>query len=181
MRMNAPVLFLCLFAIASVPIAFSANRLWRTQSQLDTAEATLAQVTRDASRIIELRDKQQTIAEQKKPDQDVIARVNAVLADAGIPSERFGGLRPEADTALSGATGSTSINYRTQSVRVSLNELSVSQIGEFIGHWCMTQPLWIPTRIELTHSRNEKNADKYNMNVLLSATYVAQATTSEHP
>lgn len=112
-----------------------------------------------------------------RPDQDVIARVNSVLAEAGIPSDRFGGLRPESDAALPSSTQGVSI-YRRQSVRVTLNDLSVQQIGQFLSRWISNQPLWVPTRIELTHSGDSKNPANYAVSMILSATYVSHEAPS---
>lgn len=166
-----------LLTVLSLPVLTSTARLKGAESQLATATLNLNQTIGDSQRILELRARQQTIAEQKRPDQDVIARVNAVLAEAGIPSDRFGGLRPESDAALPGPNQNAT-GYRRQSVRITLNELSVDQIGSFLSKWTQTQPLWIPSRIELTHSRNASNAGQYSLNLLLSATYVAKSESS---
>ena len=160
--------------IAAVPIMLSAARLANAQSQLDGAHARLRQTITVAQRIVELRSAQQTVGEQKRPDQDVIARVNAVLAEAGIPSNQFGGLRPESDAALPNANAG-GVAYKRQSVRITLNDLSVIQIGAFLSKWTESQPLWIPTRVELTHVRsgNDQTSNLYTLNLLLSAIYVA--------
>ncbi|MCI0353302.1 MAG: hypothetical protein L0Z53_28110 [Acidobacteriales bacterium] len=163
--------------VLSLPIMLSAARLNSASSRLTTASLNLEQTIQDAQRILELRAKQQTIAEHKRPDQDVIARVNTVLAESGITSDRFGGLRPESDAAVphSKANGAA---YGRQSVRITLNELSVSQVGAFLARWSQTQPLWIPSRIELTHSRSATDAGQYTLNLLLSATYVSEPEPS---
>lgn len=173
MMMRPVLVFLVLVGILGIGASLSAKRLANARSRLDSAQASLTQVMTDSNRILELRAKRQTIAEQKRPDQDIIARVSAVLAEVGIPSDRFGGLRPESDAALAtGGGGPTS--YRKQSVRVTLNDLSVVQIGQFLSRWGQSQPLWIPTRIELTHSRANSAEDRYTLGILLSAMYVAQ-------
>src|SRR5262245_3941957 len=154
--MPRPLLMLAVLAgILALPIAISANRLVGARSQLATAQASLVQASGDARRILELRAKQETIAEHTRPDQDVIARVNSVLAETGIPQVHFGGLRPESDSALptTGGPGGGPSPYRRQSVRVTFNEITVSQLGGFLGAWEAAQPLWAPSRIELKHSR----------------------------
>ena len=173
MSVRMPMLFGLIALIASVPIAISAKRFSRVESHLIAAMSNLDQIKTDAIRINELRSKQQMIAEQKRPDQDVIARVNAMLSEAELPLNSFGGLRPEADAELPNSFAG-SVTYRRQSVRISINELTIREIGDFVSRWCSTQPLWVLTRIELTHSRNGKNADRYDLSLLLSATYVAQ-------
>ena len=150
-----------------VPIAISASRLNHARLQHDATLTAQQRIIDEAQQIIRLRSKQQQIAEHKRPEQDVIARVNATLAEAGIPPERFGGLRPESDAALPDSP------YRRQSVRISLDELSVTQLGAFLGRWSRTQQLWTPTRLELSHARSKIDDDLYNVVILITATYLA--------
>ncbi|MEE8154273.1 MAG: hypothetical protein V3T53_04860 [Phycisphaerales bacterium] len=155
-----------------LPLVISANRLAEARSQLVAARSSLVRIADSAQRIVQLRGEQERIAEHKRPEQDVIARVSAALAQAGIAAKHFGGLRPESDAALAG-TGHTGIAYRRQSVRVSLNDLSITQLGAFLSRWSATQRLWTPTRIELTHARSRQGSDRYDATILITATYLA--------
>ena len=150
-----------------VPIVISASRLDEARVQHDSALAAQQRIIDEAQHIIRLQSKQQRIAEHKRPEQDVIARVNTTLAEAGIPTERFGGLRPESDAALPNSA------YRRQSVRISLNELSIAQLGAFLDQWSQSQQLWTPTRLELSHARTKIDDDRYNVVILITATYLA--------
>ena len=150
-----------------VPIVISASRLNDARMQHDAALAAQHRVIDEAQQIIRLRSKQQRIAEHKRPEQDVIARVNTTLAEAGIPPERFGGLRPESDSAL------PNTDYRRQSVRISLDELSIAELGAFLDQWSQAQQLWTPTRLELSHARSKMDDDRYNIVILITATYLA--------
>lgn len=178
MRVSWIGMLALLAGLLALPLLISTNRHADAQTRLASAQSSLSQTLDQARRIMDLRGRQQTIAEQKRPDQDVIARVNTVLAEAGIPSDRFGGLSPESDAALPSADPTAAHIHRRQSVRITLNDLTVSQIGEFLARWSVSQPLWVPARIELTHSRNEKTPEQYTLNVLLSATYLAQQESS---
>src|SRR5687767_11141166 len=100
MIVRPTVLMLVLAAVLGIGVSASAKRLADARSRLNGLEGNVAQTRSDINRILELRARRQTIAEQKRPDQDVIARVGAVLAEVGISSDRFGGLRPESDSAL---------------------------------------------------------------------------------
>ena len=156
-------------AALCVPIVVSASRLSDARTQHDTALTAQQRVINEAQQIIRLRSKQQRIAEHKRPEQDVIARVNTTLAEAGIPPERFGGLRPDSDAALPNTA------YRRQSVRITLDELSIIELGAFLDQWSQSQQLWTPTRIELTHARSRPGSDRYRYDaaILITATYLA--------
>ena len=154
-------------AALCVPIVISASRLSDATMQLDAALTAQQRVINEAQQIIRLRTKQQRIAEHKRPEQDVIARVNTTLAEAGIPPERFGELRPESDAALPNTA------YRRQSVRITLDELSIIELGAFLNQWSQSQQLWTPTRLELSHARSKIDEDRYNIVILITATYLA--------
>ena len=154
-------------AVLCVPIVVNASRLNDAQRQLNATLTLQERLINEAQQIIRLRSKQQRIADHKRPEQDVIARVNTMLAEAGIPPERFGGLRPEWDAALPNTA------YRRQSVRISLNELSIIELGAFLDQWSQSQPLWTPTRLELSHARSKLDDDRYNIVILITATYLA--------
>jgi len=159
-----------------VPTMASARQLHRASRELELARSRVQQTVTMARHVMELRSTQQTVAERKRPEQDVIARVNECLAACGIPSDRFGGLRPEADSAVGNQGPGTSANsrLRRQSVLVMLNDLTVAEIGELLTYWQSHQPLWTTARLELLHSRDQAMSDYYSLNLLVSATYVSE-------
>lgn len=167
MRMKPLIKFSLWLGLLSSFAAVSGNRLANARDQQISAQITLANHIKDAKSINDLRSKQQVVSERKRPEQDVIAKVNATLADVGIPSVHFDSLRPESDGVLPDS------KYRRQSVRINLNELTVAELGAFLNQWSITQKLWTPARIELLHSRNKSNADRYNITILITATYLA--------
>lgn len=167
MRIKSLIMFSLWLSLLCIFTAMSGNRLASAKSQMNSAQLTLVNLTKDAQSIIDLRSKQQVISESKRPEQDVIARVNSTLADVGIPSSHFDSLRPESDGAFPES------KYRRQSVRIILNEITVAELGAFLNQWSLTQKLWTPTRIELLHNRNKSNSDRYKITILITATYLA--------
>ncbi len=167
MRLKPIIIFSLWLGSLGIFVAFSGNRFASAQVQQDSAQTILANLTRDAQSIIDLRSKQQVVSERKRPKQDVIAKVNTTLTDVGIPSNHFDSLRPEADGALPDS------KYRRQSVSINLKDITVSELGAFLNHWSLTQKLWTPTRIELLHNRNKPYTDRYNITIMITATYLA--------
>lgn len=167
MRVKPLIILSFWLGLLSTLTVVSGKRLANASYQQISAQTTLVKLTKDAQSIIDLRSKQQVVAERKRPEQDVIAKVNAALADVGIPYKHFDSLRPESDGALPDS------KYRRQSIRINLNELTVAELGAFLKQWNQAQKLWTPTRIELLHSRNKANTDRYNITILITATYLA--------
>jgi hypothetical protein len=171
--LRGSILAILLSTALILPLTISARRLGHARAQVQAGLALLVHTTDTARRVLDLRERQQRVAERKRPQQDVIARVNSTLAAAELPPDRFGGLRPESDSALPGSAANGSPVYRRQTVRISLNGLSIRHLGGFLREWSDTQWLWTPTRIELTHVRDKGKPDLYDAEILITATYVA--------
>lgn len=165
------VLLVLVLAGAALPVAFSTRRLQASQSRLAEASARLERVGEDARHVVELRTREERVADRKRPKQDVIARVNAVLGATGIPASQFGGLRLESDSDIPGASGGA--RYRRQSMAVDLKGLTVAELTAFLTEWRASQLLWTPSRLDLTHLRDRKDGDRYDAGIVITATYVA--------
>ncbi|MHC4414368.1 MAG: hypothetical protein ACYS0G_03695 [Planctomycetota bacterium] len=174
MRLRAPILLALLAVLLILSVVLAARRQANAHTQLRSTQASLARVAEDARRVVELRQEQRYVADRKRPEQDVIARVNATLAEAGIPLDRFSGQRPASDSALPSTGPGGGPLYRRQTVQISLRELTVPDLGAFLGAWSASQDLWTPTQIELTHVRRETDPARYNAMIAISATYLAE-------
>ena len=172
MRLRPSFLLITLVALATLAVALGARRLAATQTQRQATRAALEAARADAARVVELRAAQQVVAENRRPDQDVIRRVNDALAAAGILQDRFAGLRPASDLALAGQDP-TGPQYRRQSVQVTLARLGVGELGAFLAAWSQAGEIWTPTQIDLKHVRDRDDPARYNLTMVISATYVA--------
>lgn len=172
MKRHPQIMVALLVAALMVPVVVSARRLANARDELQATQLSAAGAVRDTQRVLTLRQKQQRIADRKRPEQDVIARVNATLTEADIPLSRFAGLRPASDSALRGSA-QNGPPYRRQTVQITLRRLTIPELGAFLGAWSSTQDLWTPTQIELSHVRRRSGPVGYNATILISATYLA--------
>jgi hypothetical protein len=118
-----------------------------------------------------------SIADRKRPQEHVIALVNHVLAEAGLPGRTLQSVQPEADGALT--SGRDGPEYRRQSVRLSFQALSLTELGAFLIQWRRHAGIWTPSRIELTkHRSRADDDDRYDVTVVISAIYVADSPPS---
>lgn len=161
----------CSVLLLAVAASWSAHR--SAAARLDSQESLSGDVYEDLEAILRLRAAEERIAPGKRPEQDVIARVNATLADAGLPLSTFGGQAPESDAAIDNrsAAGDSS-RYRRQAVRLTLRELTVPQLGGFLTRWRATQPAWVPTRLELTHARSTPDSARFDVSLLITCVYL---------
>jgi hypothetical protein len=164
----------------AVVLGWCVNRLALASSRLAVAEMGFDSLRRDAQEIIELRSRQQVVNTAERPTQDVIAQVNAVLSEVGIPTNRVKSLTPESDGAINSAKGTaqTGSIYRKQSLRMTLENLTVQEIGNFLLQWRAAQKIWTAVEIELTHvhssTKDKTGENRYDASIVLSAVYVSQ-------
>jgi len=123
--------------------------------------------------VLSLRARRQRVDETKRPEQDIVAQINAALAEVGIRSDRLRELEPVADASVAGS-GENGLRYKRQSVSATLEELTPLELGRFLETWREKQAVWVPERIELYHVRNQPEpATLYSMRMVMSASYVS--------
>ena len=173
------IMGLAAFGLAVV-IGWCGNRLGLASSRLAAADTGLQAIRQDAQEIIDLRSRQQVVNVAERPAQDVIAQVNAVLSQVGIPTSRLKSLMPETDAAMSPSNENTHVGgiYRKQSLRMTLEHLTVQEIGNFLLQWREAQKIWTAVGVELTHVRSstkdKADENRYDASIVLSAVYVSQ-------
>lgn len=181
MKIARPFILLALvLAACCLAVAWSAQRWLSARAGRQAVTASLEALVRDAQEVLDLSAKQERIAARERPTQDVIAQVNSVLAEVGIPTGgtegHFKSLTPESDSLVTAAAANVKgPRYKKQSLRLTLDDLSMDQVGSFLLHWRQAQEVWMPSRIELTHVRGQNNnqSDRYQASILLSALYIA--------
>ena len=181
-------------ALSALMITLCASRLRTASAEVASARWAMEQTTRDAQSIVDLRNRSQTVETRQRPAQDIIAQVNAALAEVGIPSSHLRSLTPEAETsaAQAGESGlSSRLPLLKQSVRVTLAGLSPQQIGAFLVHWRSAQHIWIADRLEIVRDRSSRSEEeerslagnRYETTIVMTALYVpgpSSIETGEH-
>jgi hypothetical protein len=157
-------------------VASGAYRLRRAQTALEEADLELANAAAQAAELARLRQSRERVSPRERPKQDVIALMNGVMAEAGIPSERLKNLENESSESFSSsASGASSPGrYRRQSVSVNFEQLAPEHIGKLLLELRHRQGVWTPTRLELSHARTQPDSGNlYSLRLLISATYLS--------
>ena len=174
MSFRRPLLLVALVvAAAAYVVVLRAHALAQASEDLAREAVALERTTADLRELADLQGQREVVAAAKRPTQDVIAQVNAVLRDAGLPATRLKNLEPEADVPLAG-------RYRTQTIRLSLEKLALRDVGAFLAAWRAAGTVWAPRAIELAHVVAADGADQgFDARIVLAATYLAD-TAEEH-
>lgn len=169
-----PSLAVALFTCAALCVgAVQIHRVSTARQRHVASLAALHQLMGEASRVIELRAKRERVAWRERPTADVLALLNAALVDAGIPMDRLQGVGEGVDTPVARGSGTEPLRRR-QSMAITLERLTVDQIGRFLARWEEVQDQWSTDRLELTHRRDPHEADLYDLRLHISAVYLAR-------
>jgi len=134
----------------------------------------LEQTAADLREWEDLKAQREVVAAAKRPTQDVIAQVNAILRDAGVPTERLKSLEPESDVPLAG-------RYRTQTLRLALERLALRDVGSFLAAWRHAGTVWTPRSIELTQvAAPDGSCLGVDARVVIAATYLSDTPQELH-
>lgn len=168
---------LSLLALACISVlSLSVRKFVVTRMALDSALATLTSTAEDVKHVVELRGISPRVQLRERPAQDVIAQVNDVLAEAGLPAHHFKSLATESDTGTAQGERASMTLHRKQLLRLNLEQLTIQELGTFLSRWRLKQQIWTISRLELTHIRASSGTpDRFNAVLLLAAIYLGDA------
>jgi hypothetical protein len=149
---SQPLMIVATVLVVATAIGLGGLRAARASNSLDVAQDGWNKLVAEADEVASLRARNPTASWAEHDASAVLARVNAVLADAGVRAEQFGRLAPDA----AGNARSKAGPVKRQAMRLALNDLSCVELGAFLSLWREREPLWVPTRIELARAREEE-------------------------
>lgn len=146
---------------------------WRTAvAGYHDAASFSSSVTEKAARVRTLRAQPAVSGFGVRPADDVIPLANRVLDAAAIPAARLRSLQPEADRAIADDRD----GRRAATVRLSLEPLTIPELGSFLASWRSSQQVWSVSRIDLNAMSqgqpNAKASGNYRATITVSATYL---------
>lgn len=170
-------------AVLALLLVLQGRALAGASERRARAESLLASTLELVREKALLEARREEVSAGRRPDQDVIARVNATLSSVGLDPGVFRGQQPEADAKLPKGSGGSDLEFRRQSVRLSLASLSPSQIGRFLAEWRARHAMWTPVRIDLSRRQGERNdaPGRYDATIVVAAVYLESPTESSPP
>ncbi len=156
-------------ACGAFVVVLRVNALAASREDADRELQVLEQTASELREWSELKTQREVVSAAKRPTQDVIAQVNAVLRDAGVSTARLKGLEPESDVALAG-------RYRTQTIRLALDKVTLREVGSFLSAWRAAKTVWTPSSIELTQVADKDGASAgLDARLVIASTYLSDA------
>lgn len=104
----------------------------------------LAVVRADSGEIASIRAAAPPESRWPRPAPGLATRVADVVSKSGLPPSAFQSLSPETESTV-GISG-----LRKQAARVTLDGLTLPDLGRFLQEWRTAEPLWTVTSIDIT-------------------------------
>jgi len=171
-RLHVFIARLAALLVIAAAITLAVRLRW-ARTELSLARADAEHVASQLTDIVSLARREQTAITQAPPEGAVTTALLATLARCNIPAEAMlqQSTSAEEPVVFDATNAQPGVNYARRSVGVTLSPLSLIQLGQFIHDWKINQPVWVPTRIDLNHVGDERQAS-YTVTIRLTATYV---------
>jgi hypothetical protein len=166
------------FVLATAAVGWCGWRLGAGAGDLQRAEREAEAARREVARVLALRHQVRGLAAARRPDGDLIARVQRALVAAALPAGALSGVQPRADRQSQGS------GLRVQSVQVTLRALSPAELGSWLAAWRQGEQPWRLDEVQLAHAQPAGGAtgvpgavasgddNRYDVTLALAAPYV---------
>ncbi len=152
--MNHPRPIAAIALLASiVAIGWTGTRYAAARRERSRAEVLHDRIASDAAEIARLRTSRSAIAAAARPQPNLSGQVNDVLVEAALSPAVLTSLTPEPDAPVNPGSAPTSgraATYRRQTARLTLDPLTMPDLGRFLSSWSKGQPDWTVASITIT-------------------------------
>lgn len=160
--------------VAGVVVVWGGIRLGAAQTSIASADANRNAVERDLEKVQRLREQVRGVSLGRRPDGDLITRVQRALSDAGLPITACSGVQPRADQTRPGA------GVRVQTVVTTLRNLLPAEFGAWLAAWRAGDQTWKLADVQLSRAGATApsatvaggDGNRYDVTLVLAAPYV---------
>lgn len=185
-RDRRAVLLVVLVA-AACGVALTLRGLAAAQRSADGAAAAHTTAIAQVRRIRTLRAADEVAADRPRPSPDLVARLRAVMQDAGIDPGRLVDVRTAEPRPVRGT------EYQLQSATLTLRAVEPAALAQFLVGWRTAEPLWAVSSIRADrhtgggggaggagrarsrgHPRNEPGRDEFDITLTIENVHLAR-------
>lgn len=167
---GAALLALLVVAVVVAAALVAVLRLRAADERHALALRRRADVQASLARLAEL---QATVSAspERRPDADLVTRVQQTLLAAGLPIAAFSGVQPQGDQAAGAGV-------RVQAVLLRLVQLRPAELGAWASAWQQAGGSWRIAELQLSHTPaaapGAADDNRYDAAILLAAPYAAE-------
>ena len=158
MTPRTTVLLAVALASSVTTVAWLASRAFHAASELESQRQRITAVVAKVAELDELRQRVQVVTIAQAQDEDLTRRVTKTLASAGLPAAALSSVTPDADQPA-GRTSQGNAAFIRRSARLTLDGLTLPQLGRFLEAWRSSTEGrgWTVAAIDITQGTSEQN------------------------
>jgi hypothetical protein len=126
-------------------VAWCAQVYARARGGAERTEARLVAAARAGAELMELRRAAPPELRRGAPEPGIAARLGEAVARAGVPRGAVRAVTPEAETRV----GGEGAGLRRAAARVTLEPVTVPQLGRVLQEWRTAEPSWRVAGLDL--------------------------------
>jgi len=119
-------------------------RLDQAGARVQAAQQQFTSVNQELQRLLDLRARIQAPVRGRRPQDDLVSRVQQALTAAGLPVTACSGVQPRADQSANG--------MRIQTVQLRLQGLRPAEFGAWLAAWKAADQPWRLSEMQMVHS-----------------------------
>lgn len=140
------MLWLAAVGVGLPAVVWSARSAWNARAAVESAGLDHTRVKAQLDELASL-SKSRPASTTPLPQQTsaIAERIPSILRAQGLAPSVLGSFAPQGETTIE--TGGTSLVRRR--ALLSLNSITLPQLGGFLNVWRTSEPRWVPTAIDL--------------------------------
>jgi hypothetical protein len=176
------------FALAClIVLAISARSALQAKARLDASRAHLASIESKVAEAERLRSLPVAAALEKRPEPGIVGQLTTSLAAAGLPSSLMTSFNPGSDAPYvlpSNSMGNSKVTspngtYRKQEARLTLEPVTLPELGRFLKSCKEQHPEWACAAIEVvpvpqSSTASSDTVPRLRASIGIQAVYLAQ-------
>lgn len=148
MSARTPILVV-LSLVAAATLVHYARAAARAQQRCEAATAALTKLHVDACELVRLRGEIAGVDRRPLDQTGLVGDINRALVQAGVAVSALTSLAPDAEIASAGGANGGPMRVGRQGARLTLEQVSLPQLGQFLNAWRKDQPRWTVSSIQV--------------------------------
>lgn len=158
--------------LSTVLVLLAGSRMNDAKQHADAALSRASLVGSQLGELEALQRQPSMMSRGRQGDQALVSRLNAACTIAGVPRQAITAVAPGAESDLDPAR-----NLRGQDASVTLDGVTLSQLGRFLDAWRATEPAWRVTGLQITpqsQGRRDGATTPLRIQLALRTTFLTQ-------
>ncbi len=175
--MNRSIVILAAL-LGLVPLLWTAARYMNARGEAAVTAAQWEIVADQARELVTLRSEAPPESRRPRPAPGIAARLAGVVAAAGLPQGVLQNVTPEQESAVNGGKGAA---YRRLAVRLTMDPVTLPELGRFFAQWRGAEPTWLVTSVDLSPTSRHARGTQKPLRAALVIETVFHEDAVSHP